>query len=129
MKVKNNELQALDYCLNNMKNSGLSGSSGWKVISLQEEIGSHLETYTKATQSIVKGFIKEGEEGIEPGDERHPLVMAKIGEAGLESVEVKNFNFLTQDELISATEGLNFDAIKLIKKFLAKTEEVAEELK
>lgn len=123
MKVKNAELSALQYCLANLKNTGLSGASGWKIVSLQEEVESALETYKKAHEAIIKEFVKEGEEGIESTDERYPLVTAKLNSMNAESVEVKNYGFLSQDELMSSAEGLSFEAIRLIKKYLAKSDD------
>lgn len=123
MKVKNAEIKAITMCVNSLTNKGLSGASGYKVIKLQSQLEAEQILLDKAHAKVVESFIKKGEAEIKPDDKRYPKVMEKLNEVYSEEFELKEAKFLTADEIMASTEGLKFDMIKLIDKYLAKKEE------
>jgi hypothetical protein len=117
MKIKNAEVGVLRTCLANLKNKGLSGATGYKIVKLQIELDAQAEAMDKAGQAIREEFIKEGEE-VKEDDPRIQEMNIKWAEVLEESTDLKYCNFLTEDELMYCTEGLSFDVIRVANKFL-----------
>lgn len=128
MKIKNAEVNVLAQCLANLKNKGLSGATGYKIVKLQSKLDAQAEIIEKARQEIVKGLLNEGEESFESTDPRMEEFNTKYSEMMMESVELDGLNFLTEDELMYCTEGVSFDIIRMANKFLVITESEMEEI-
>lgn len=122
MKIKNGEIKMLSTCLANLKNSGLSGASGYKIVKLQSELEAQGEVVVKANDAIIKEYAEGDDQFVKASHPKFTEVTGKIDEMLNESIDLSTSNFLTEDELMGCTEGLSFDLIRVANKFLIKVE-------